>query len=156
MDYATVSAVVDAWWGGRPMRGLLPRLFFEHFKPTSFAFEEERHLVGFLVGFRSQTDPPIAYIHFVGVDPAARGRGIGRGLYDRFFRVVADLNCREVRAITSPVNKGSIEFHRHLGFEIEPGDGEVDGLPVTRDYGGPGQDRVLFRKRLGEKEGERR
>ncbi len=137
------------------MRGLLSRLFFEHFRPTSFAFEEDGNLIGFLVGFRSQTDPHVAYIHFVGVSPTARGRGVGRAMYDHFFRVVADLGCREVHAITSPVNKGSIEFHRHLGFEIEPGDGEVDGVAVSRDYGGPGQDRVLFRRRLAEKDRRR-
>jgi hypothetical protein len=26
-----VIAVIDEWWGGRPMAGMLPRLFFDHF-----------------------------------------------------------------------------------------------------------------------------
>jgi hypothetical protein len=31
-----------------------------------------------------------------------------------------------------------------MGFEIIAGDHEVDGVPVTTDYDGPGLDRVAF------------
>jgi GNAT superfamily N-acetyltransferase len=64
------------------MAGMLPRLFFEHFTDTSFAAERDGRLVGFLAGFISQSRPGEAYIHFVGVDPAQRGRGLGRLLYE--------------------------------------------------------------------------
>ena len=30
-DHAPVIAVIDEWWGGRPMAQMLPRLFFDHF-----------------------------------------------------------------------------------------------------------------------------
>ncbi|MEW6661042.1 MAG: hypothetical protein ACOY9Y_00690 [Bacillota bacterium] len=36
------------------------------------------------------------------------------------------------------------------GFEIEPGDCTIDGVPVTKDYDGIGRDCVLFRKRLSD------
>ena len=39
-DYERISPLVDDWWGGRQMRALLPRLFFEHFRETSFVAEE--------------------------------------------------------------------------------------------------------------------
>ncbi|HSK16863.1 MAG TPA: nuclear transport factor 2 family protein, partial [Gaiellaceae bacterium] len=29
-DHVSVAAVLDEWWGGRPMREMLPRLFFVH------------------------------------------------------------------------------------------------------------------------------
>ena len=48
-------AVIDGWWGGRPMADMLPRLFFEHFTDTSFAAERDGRLTGFLVGFVSQS-----------------------------------------------------------------------------------------------------
>jgi hypothetical protein len=35
-----------------------------------------------------------------------------------------------------------------MGFQIEKGNGEVDGVPVTVNYDGKGQDRVLFVKEL--------
>lgn len=153
-DYLPVREVVDEWWGGRAVAGLLPRLFFDHFQPTSFAIDDNdqqpsgKKLVAFLVGFVSQTNPAQAYIHFVGVHPDYRAQGLGRLLYEHFLEEVYDLGCREVEAITSPVNKSSIAFHEHLGFEILPGDAEVDGVPVTSDYAGPGQPRVVFQRSL--------
>jgi len=88
-DYGRVIAVVDEWWGGRAMAAMLPKLFFVHFADTSYAAEEGDRLLGFLCGFRSQTFSDEAYVHFVGVDPATRGRGIARGLYAQFFAAVA-------------------------------------------------------------------
>ena len=88
-DYGRVIGRVNAWWGGRDMAPMLPKLFFLHFEGTSFVAErEDGQLAGFLVGFVSQTDPEEAYIHFVGVDPEERGTGLGRELYERFFETV--------------------------------------------------------------------
>jgi ribosomal protein S18 acetylase RimI-like enzyme len=147
-DFDFVSEVVDEWWGGRPVRGLLPRLFFEHFRPSSFALETNGAIEGFVVGFRSQSSPSVGYIHFVGVSPNSRGRGYGRMLYDRFFEAVAGMGCQEVRCITSPLNSGSIAFHRRMGFEILPGNGKIDDLSVVLNHAGKGEHRVLFRKEL--------
>ncbi len=36
-DYTPIIEVIDDWWGGRPMAGMLHRLFFEHFQPTNAA-----------------------------------------------------------------------------------------------------------------------
>lgn len=147
-DYEPVAARVDQWWGNRPMRALLPRLFFEHFQRTSFAVGSSDAIEAFLVGFVSQTDPRLAYIHFVGVDPERRGNGLGRMLYEHFFVTVRTLGCSEVHCITSPGNTGSVAFHRKMGFELLPGPVEVGGVPVHLDHGGPGQHRVRFRKAL--------
>jgi ribosomal protein S18 acetylase RimI-like enzyme len=137
-DHARVAAVIDAWWGGRQMAAMLPRLFFVYFRPTSFVLERDGELAGFLCGFVSQTDPDEAYVHFVGVDPGRRGSGLGRLLYERFFAAVAPRTC--VRAVTSPLNESSVAFHRRLGFEIDR---------VDEDYDGRGKARVLLVKRLG-------
>jgi ribosomal protein S18 acetylase RimI-like enzyme len=136
-DYTRVNAVVDEWWGGRQMAAMLPKLFFVHFRDTSFVAEDDEGLVGFLCGFRSQTHAEEAYIHFVGVDPARRGSGLGRSLYERFFEAVAPRTI--VRADTSPVNERSVAFHRALGFEVDR---------VDEDYDGRGEARVLLVKRL--------
>ena len=144
-DYPRVISVIDQWWGGRPMADKLPRLFFEHFTDTSFAAAgRDGRLAGFLAGFISQSRPGEAYIHFVGVDPAERGGGLGRLLYEAFFRAAEARGCGLVRAVTSPVNRGSVAFHQRMGFQLEPGDAEVDGIPVSSGYDGPGSDRVRF------------
>ena len=135
--YAQVIGRVDKWWGGRQMAPMLPKLFFVHFRDTSFVALDGEGVAGFLCGFRSQTFAEEAYIHFVGVDPGYRGGGIGRALYERFFEAVAPRTV--VRAVTSPVNEQSLAFHRALGFEVDR---------VDEDYDGRGESRVLLVKRL--------
>ena len=147
-DYLAVIAVIDDWWGGRHMADMLPRLFFEHFTDTSFAAERDGELAGFLVGFRSQSRPGEAYIHFVGVNPGERGHGLGRQLYECFFEAARAGGCDRVRAVTSPVNRGSVAFHQRMGFDIEPGEAGPDGIAVAAGYDGEGQDRVRFVRRL--------
>ena len=136
-DYGRVTEVIDDWWGGREMAAMLPKLFFVHFRDTSFVAEDDGELAGFLCGFRSQTHGDEAYVHFVGVAPTQRGSGLGRELYERFFAAIAPRNV--VRAVTSPVNERSVEFHRALGFEVER---------VDDNYDGRGQARVLLVKRM--------
>jgi ribosomal protein S18 acetylase RimI-like enzyme len=136
-DYGRVASVVDEWWGGRQMAAMLPKLFFVHFRDTSFVAEDAGALAGFLCGFRSQTFEHEAYVHFVGVDPARRGDGLGRELYERFFAAVAPRTT--VRAVTAPVNERSVAFHRALGFEVER---------IDEDYDGQGETRVLLVKEL--------
>jgi ribosomal protein S18 acetylase RimI-like enzyme len=147
-DHAPIIAVVDQWWGGRQMAGLLPRLFFTHFQDTSFVIEEGDHLIAFLIGFVSQTKPHQAYIHFVGIHPHQRKRGLGKRLYELFFETVRARGCDSVHCITAPINSGSIAFHRRMGFQIEKSDHERDGVAFSADYDGLGQDRVLFVKML--------
>ncbi len=148
-DFEFVSSVADDWWGGRPVRHLLPRLFFEHFGPTSFAVPGTHGLLGFLVGLRSQSDPGVGYIHFVGVAPPERNKGLARALYDEFFNAAALLGCTEVRCITSPVNAASVAFHQALGFSLLPSPHMENGFPVAKDYSAPGQSRVLFTRQIG-------
>jgi ribosomal protein S18 acetylase RimI-like enzyme len=147
-DYAPIIAVIDDWWGGQPMASMLPRMFFEHFADTSHAAEADGSLAGFLVGFCSQSRAREAYIHFVGVHPRQRGRGLGRRLYEAFFASAAARHCVLVRAITAPANAGSLAFHRRMGFRIEAGNRMRDGIAFTADYDGPGKDRVQFVRHL--------
>lgn len=139
-DYGRVIQHVNAWWGDREMAPMLPKLFFVHFEGTSFVAENEAgELVGFLVGFQSQSDRSEAYVHFVGVAPAQRGSGLGRALYERFVEAVRAHGCTAVRCVTSPANEDSLAFHTRLGFEVDR---------VAADYDGPGEDRVLLVRRL--------
>jgi ribosomal protein S18 acetylase RimI-like enzyme len=154
-DHRAIVERIQLWWGesrtpeqARELSLLLPRLFLQHFSGTSLVVEDASGIRAFLVGFHSADVSDEAYIHFVGVDPHYRGTGVARDLYTRFFAQAARAGRRTVRAITGPANAGSIAFHRAMGFEIEPGDREVDGIAVHSDYDGPGHDRVCFRREL--------
>jgi len=153
-DHPAVLAVLGQWWGDtsaeavRQRALLLPRLFFQHFTDTSCIVERQGELSAFLIGFLSQSRPDESYVHFVGVCPQARGRGLGRQLYERFFALSREHGRSRVRAITSDVNAGSHGFHTRMGFIAEPGPATFEGRPVQPDYDGPGLDRVTFVRTL--------
>lgn len=147
-DHGAIIEVVNEWWSGRDMARLLPRLFFRHFNDTSLVVEDEDGLAAFLIGFISQSREGEAYVHFIGVRPDHRGSGMGRALYETFFEGARAKGCNRVRCITSPINKGSIAFHRAMGFSLKQGDRVEGGVPIHEDYDGPGEDRVVFEKDL--------
>lgn len=140
-DYEHVIARLDLWWGGRKVAPMLPRLFFEHFGPTTtIAIDTAtHHITGFLCGFVSQSDPSVAYIHFVGVDPEARESGVGRTLYEWFFTRATELGCSRVKSVTAPQNGGSRSFHAAMGFTEQ----------WIEDYDGQGEPRIVFTRELG-------
>lgn len=152
-DHPAVVGVVDEWWGGRRMRALLPRLWFEHFSGTSWiAEDEDGRLAGFVVAFLSPDHPGTAYIHMVASDPNRRGSGIGRALYERAFADLAERGARRVMAITWPGNRTSIAFHRAMGFRVDDGPGTtpIYGTPAHPDHDGEGEDRVVFSRPLAD------
>jgi len=145
-DYDALIGQINTWWGGREVRHLLPRLFFQHFAPLSFVVDRDGAPVAFLIGFASQTNPDIGYIHFVGVHPDHRREGLAGRMYGAFFEKARALGIHRVMAITSPVNHTSIAFHRSMGFTPHPGPAEAEGIPFQPDYDGPGDDRVVFER----------
>ncbi len=148
LDHEIIVSVMPEWWGGRDLSSAVLKIFFIHFNNTTFVAEIGGGLVGFLVGFMSQSEERIGYIHFVGVHPQFRKCGIGRLLYEQFYAACRENGRSVVKSCTSPVNKLSIDFHQKMGFVIEPGNGIVDDVPVTLDYLGKGYPKVLFKKTL--------
>lgn len=136
-DYDRIIAVADDWWG-REIHPVLPRLVLDHFHRTSFVAETSGDLAGFLVGFLSPSLRDTAYIHFAGVNPAHRGTGLGRRLYEAFFALARADARTTVRALTSPQNTASIAFHRAMGFTTAD----------APSHDGPSKDKVLFHRRL--------
>lgn len=137
-DYDTIAAVVDSWWG-RPVAASLPRLFLDHFHHSSLVIDGPGGPAAFLAGILSPSQPECAHIHFVGVAPQARGRGLARLLYEEFFALARRDSRRVVSAGTAPGNSVSIGFQRALGFSVTG--------PV-KDYNGPGRDLVFFERAL--------
>jgi GNAT superfamily N-acetyltransferase len=123
-DWERVMAVMPAWWDGRDLRAMLPRVFFEHFRGTSLLVEHEDRLVAFLVGFFCADHSDEAYVHFVGVAPEWRRAGLAGDLYRRFAALARTDGRTAVRAVTAPANTGSI-----AELELYSGDARVEGEP---------------------------
>lgn len=137
-DHLVITTVMDEWWG-REIVYKLPHLFLDHFWSTSTIVEDDEGLAAFLIGFFSPSQPEQAYIHFVGVRPDLRGNDLARELYTAFFDSAREAGCTEVRAVTAPVNTGSIAYHTAMGFAVSG--------PIP-DYDGPGQSIVTFARAL--------
>jgi ribosomal protein S18 acetylase RimI-like enzyme len=150
-DHRRVVAVVDDWWGGRRLRHLLPRLWFQHFCGTSWIADDgEGRLAGFIVAFVSADEPTTGYVHMIAADPNRRRAGIGRALYQHVFDDLGARGVGRIVAITWPGNRPSIDFHRALGFAVDDGPGteRIYGTPAYADYDGPDDDRVVFIREL--------
>ena len=146
-DHHRIVGLVDEWWGGRRMRSLLPRLWFQHFAGTSWIAEaSDGRLEGFVVAFISQDDPTSGYVHMIAAEPNHRRGGIGRALYERVFEDLSARGVRRVTAVTWPGNRQSVAFHRAIGFRVDDGPGTQNlyGTPAYADYDGDGDDRVVF------------
>jgi ribosomal protein S18 acetylase RimI-like enzyme len=147
-DFPHISKNLDAWWGGRNMVPMLPKLWFKDFASTSFVIRNEKYQpIAFLVGYISQADKSKAYVHFIGVDPEHRTEGLGRSLYEAFATKAHGLGANRIEAVTSPINTTSLRFHESLGFMAKESGGEMI-LPTQasghKDFDGVGEDRVLL------------
>lgn len=148
-DYDTIINQLNVWWGGRSMTDMLPRLFFKHFSNTSFIIKNEEDILGFIVGFQSQTDPSKGYVHFVGVNPTYRKQDIGKTLYRSFFNDMKTRSVSVVECVTSSENHPSIAFHQRIGFKALPGQKmNANAVPYTENYDGAGEHRVIFQYKL--------
>jgi ribosomal protein S18 acetylase RimI-like enzyme len=155
-DYPAIASALQMWWtqpgmteaGVRERAALVPRLWLQHFASTSLVAEQQGRFVGFLIGFLSPDRHDEGYIHFVGVAPDARGVGVGRSLYQRFFDECRRAGRRLVRCVTSPHNLSSIAFHAATGFEVEPGTEGTGAVLAKADYDGPSVHRVAFVRRI--------
>lgn len=139
-DFSAARDVADEWFG-HPVGLTMHRLFFEQLGASGvYAADASRpeRMVGVLLGLRSEIEPDLAYVHFHMVDPSLRGRGVGRALYVDFGERMHARGCTSIRALAAPDRVGSRRFHEALGFagREEP------------DYVGPGQDRVVYERRL--------
>lgn len=154
-DYAGITRMVDDWWDGKVVQGLLPRLWFRHFAGTSWIAEnvdeQGRHrLAGFLVGFVSQHVPGVGVIQAVGVDPNYRRSGIGTALVERYFVDAREASATVVETVFWPGNRRGLLFLAALGFRADPGieARPIYGVPAIEGYDFGTEDRARFTRRL--------
>ena len=121
-------------------------MFVHEFGNSAFVIKENGRVIGYLFGFISQTEPT-GYVHAIGVRITHQRQGLGRRLYEHFMEFARSKGCKELKALTSPGNSNSIAFHKAIGMELQ-GEPNEEGIPVVKDYSGPGVDRVVFRKNI--------
>jgi L-amino acid N-acyltransferase YncA len=140
-----ISEFTDFWENERTKSLHNPILLYE-FGNSAFVAKERDKVVGYIFGFISQTEP-IGYVKFIGVRRSHQKMGIGRRIYKHFAGFAKSKGCQELKAITSPANKVSVAFHKSIGMQ-PLGEPNEEGVPVVKNYSGPGIDRVVFKKKI--------
>ncbi|MGW2571439.1 N-acetyltransferase family protein [Streptomyces sp. NPDC001537] len=136
-DIQQVLADHPRYWGERDLRDLHLLALVQEFGETCLVARSDDGILGYLIGF--VTPGGTGYVHLIATRDDARGSGLGRELYGAFTEAARRQGAVRLKAITSLGNKGSVAFHRSLGFEVK----------VEADYNGPGEDRVVFSRAVG-------
>lgn len=131
-------------------RGSIYHLFTKYFADTCFVAEKDNKIVGYILGFISQLEKNVAYIHNICIAPYLRRKKIGSRLYQEFFQKMKKQKCQKIFLIINPINKLSINYHESLGFNVLNVGEEifVEGVRASKDYNGPGKHMVVMCKSL--------
>ena len=141
-DYNQILENIVGFWGSDRTLCLHHPLFIHEFGNTAYVVKEKDNVIAYLFGFLSQTSST-AYVHLIGVHKSKQNMGIGTKLYNNFISYAKLNDCTKLKAITSPTNVSSINFHKKIGMNLI-GNKNSDGIEVIKNYSGNGQDRIIF------------
>ena len=117
-------------------------LWCRDFAATSVVACRDGEVLGFVTGFRRPDEPSTLVVWQVGVDAAARGRGVAAAMLDALFDMVPGVDHLE--ATVTPGNTGSIalftRFAERRGARV--GRSELFGAELLGDGHEP---EILFR-----------
>jgi GNAT superfamily N-acetyltransferase len=147
-DFDQILNEFGEFWDSERTLPLHHPTLVNEFGNSAFVIKEGSKVVAYLFGFLSQTAPD-GYVQLLSVRQGYRKQGLARRLYEHFTGFALAHGCTRLKAITSPINNLSIAFHRSIGMMPTGGD-SVDGVPVVKDYSGPGKDRVVFIKNISQ------
>jgi GNAT superfamily N-acetyltransferase len=145
-DFLQILSEIEDFWGSDRTLLYHHPMFVNEFGNTSFIIKENEKVLAYLFGFISQTEKT-GYVHLVGVRQSHQRHGLGQTLYEHFIQKLKNQNITGLKAITTPTNSKSINFHLKLGMEMI---GELinNDIKVIKNYSGYGQDRVVFQLKI--------
>ena len=143
-DFDQILTEFSRFWETERTLALHHPTLIHEFGDSAFVIKDGPTVAAYLFGFISQTSPT-GYVQLLAVREGYRKQGLARRLYDHFTQYALAHGCTGLKAITSPINSLSIAFHQSIGM-MPTGTETVDGVPVVRDYSGPGKDRVVFER----------
>jgi GNAT superfamily N-acetyltransferase len=145
-DFLQILSEIEDFWGSDRTLSYHHPMFVNEFADTSFIIKEKGKVLAYLFGFISQTENT-GYVHLAGVRQSHQRHGLGQKLYKHFIQQLKNQHITGLKAITTPTNSQSINFHLKLGMEMT---GELinNDVKVIKNYSGYGQDRVVFRMKI--------
>lgn len=101
-------------------------LLFSDFGDTCLLAEQDGELLGFVLAYRPPSRRDELFVWQIGVDPAARGRGLGTKLLDAVLEQPGCAGVNYLTATVSPDNEASrrmfaaVARRRGVAFAINP------------------------------------
>jgi GNAT superfamily N-acetyltransferase len=149
-DFLEVANKSKEWADIVIERESIYHIFTEHFRSTSFIAEDRGEMIGYLLGYRSQSKREEALVHLIQVAPRLRGNGVGRRMFNQFEAAAKAMGCTRITTHSRPENNSCNRFYKAMGFDVVCREDtiEVNGMPAVRDYNGPGKHRVVWYKSI--------
>ncbi|MDF2188524.1 GNAT family N-acetyltransferase [Paraflavitalea sp. CAU 1676] len=145
-DFLQILTDIEDFWGSNRTLCYHHPMFINEFGNTAFIIKDNDLVIAYLFGFVSQT-AHTGYVHLIGVRSNYQKKGLGRILYGHFMEYLRSIGIQHLKAITTPTNQQSINFHLSLGMEMT-GVENGNGIKVVKDYSGAGEHRVVFTMRF--------
>lgn len=147
-DFFKITQDIIDFWGSDSTLFLHQPFLIYEFGNTAFVIKENNMVIAYLFGFFSQTGN-IGYVHLLGVRENYKRKGLGKLLYDNFIEFSKSRGIKKIKAITTPANQRSIQFHtQQIGMTLI-GNPNQDGINVVKNYSGINNDRIVFEKVIG-------
>jgi len=144
-DFCQITSEIVEFWGSERTLHLHHPYLVHEFGNTALVIKENNKVNAYLFGFFSQTEK-LAYVHLIGVRESHQRKGLGKMLYANFIDMAKKNGIKRIKAITSPENSKSINFHqKQIGMKLL-GQPDKNGLNVIKNYSGINMDRVVFQK----------
>ncbi|PLC54490.1 GNAT family N-acetyltransferase [Pollutimonas nitritireducens] len=110
---ATEASLKDSFFGERPAANCL----------VAHPVEDEATPVAYIIWFHNYSsflDKQGLYLEDVYVQPAHRGKGVGKMVLKHLAKLALDLDCGRFEWTVLDWNQNAIDFYKHHGADILP------------------------------------
>ncbi len=87
-DCKTILAVASNWWGSNYSSDMFSKWYIHHFRDTCHLAEENGKMIGFIMGFLSQSESDESYIRIVMVIQCREGKVLDERYMRNFLRAL--------------------------------------------------------------------
>jgi len=129
------------------------KILLRYFGDSCFIAEIRKRIVGFVLGFFSQTHTKKTYFLWqIGVSPSLQGSGQGKLILEEVENQLKKKGCQRIELTIDPENIPSQKLFEKRGYgNISPEQGEtieVKGNLAVKDFYKPGRHFMVYEKKL--------
>lgn len=151
-DFLKVYSFVKDCKPLKPYAEHFYKIILRYFGNTCYIAEYKNDLVGFVMGFFSQTQNNTYFLWQIGVHPSMQGKGVGEFLLKKIENRLMENGCKRIELTIDPENYPSQNLFEKSGYHnVSNQEGEtlyVKGNKAVKDYYKPGRHFMVYEKRL--------